>query len=73
MLKHSRVNRFKVGIDYGEQLKLMITDDGAGMEPTSKTGEHYGLGNMARRAGDINASYDLRTAVGEGVAIAVEL
>jgi signal transduction histidine kinase len=73
MLKYAKAGRFEVNVESGQSFKLLISDDGVGMDkPLEKQG-HYGMQNMKKRAESIGASFEIKTAPGKGVQIGVEL
>ena len=53
--------------------RIEVTDDGVGFQPAGATSSGRGLGNMAARARRVGATYDIATAPGRGVRIAIEL
>jgi signal transduction histidine kinase/ligand-binding sensor domain-containing protein len=71
---HSRGGRLDVGLSYGHDLTLRVTDDGVGMELTmaerGKDG-HFGLRGMRERATRIGATLSVTSAPGAGTAIVV--
>lgn len=73
MLKYAKAERFEVIVESGESFILLISDDGVGMDkPLEKQG-HYGMQNMKKRAQDIGADFEIKTAPGKGVQIRIEL
>jgi signal transduction histidine kinase/ligand-binding sensor domain-containing protein len=69
---HSRANRIDVAIEYGRDLMLRISDNGAGIDAavieTGKDG-HFGLRGMRERAERIGAMFTLASGPGTGTAI----
>jgi signal transduction histidine kinase len=58
----------------GDELRLEITDDGRGFDPTRAPARgHHGLANMRTRAEALRATYDLGSAPGGGTRIIVTL
>ena len=72
--KHSAATRAIVQWQvHGDEMLLRIADDGRGFDPQRPRPGHFGLGNMASRAREINARYSLISAAGEGTELRIEL
>ncbi len=72
-LKHSRATEIKVQIkQVKDHLQFEIMDNGIGFEP-SKVELGNGLGNMKKRAHEIDAKIDIHSKKNEGTAISVQL
>lgn len=73
-LKHSKANRITVGLRNGDGVfHLYIRDNGIGFEGKESTlHEHYGLGNMNKRAEEIKSPLRIDSKPGEGTLIAVD-
>jgi ligand-binding sensor domain-containing protein/two-component sensor histidine kinase len=72
--KHSGAGRITVHLHYRERdFRMTIVDDGAGFDPAEakKKVGHFGVDSMAVRARQAGAEFQLDTAPGKGVAIAV--
>jgi signal transduction histidine kinase len=69
---HSRAGRINVAIEYGRDLTLRISDNGAGIDAavveTGKEG-HFGLRGMRERAERIGATFTLVSGPETGTAI----
>jgi signal transduction histidine kinase len=71
--KYADATNFEIEIRRSaEILRILIRDNGKGLEPGSK-GRGNGLLNMEERAGMIGAGFELTSAPSEGVQITVEL
>jgi signal transduction histidine kinase/ligand-binding sensor domain-containing protein len=69
---HSRANRIEVRLEYGSDLKLLLRDNGVGIEAAVLEGGrdgHFGLRGMQERAERIRAKLTFVSALGEGTAI----
>jgi signal transduction histidine kinase len=71
--RHSRAKHITVEVSYLEnQLRLLITDDGCGINPEvlqSGRDGHWGLSGMRERAERIKASLKLRSRIGSGTEV----
>jgi signal transduction histidine kinase len=54
-------------------MRIEVTDDGIGFDPSGANPDGHGLANMAARAQQIGAAYHLDATPGQGVRVAVEL
>jgi signal transduction histidine kinase len=61
--RHAGAGRVSVAVTAGSELKLVVTDDGDGME---ETGRRSGLGNLADRAAELGGTLRLEAAEGGG-------
>ena len=67
-LKHARAGRITIGLERaGDELRLEVTDDGAGLPAEHSSG--VGLGLMRHRASLIGATLTIDSTRGKGVAI----
>ena len=66
VVKHSKASKAAVILRLGEQVRLSITDNGAGFDPAIVTADHLGLKIMCERADAIGATFSLYSAPGEG-------
>ena len=75
-LKYSHAGNISLVLNEGEQLSLIIKDNGVGMNLSEKTsnpdtGGGYGLGNMENRVKLMGGTFTLKTAKDEGVEISI--
>ena len=69
---HSQASRIEVGLEYGHDITLQISDNGVGIDATViETGKegHFGLRGMRERAERIGAKFTLAGGPGTGTAI----
>jgi ligand-binding sensor domain-containing protein/signal transduction histidine kinase len=69
--RHSRAAN--VGIDvelHGDELRLLVKDDGVGFDPRAEHAGH-GLGSLAERARNLGAQLSIESAPGRGAAISL--
>jgi protein-histidine pros-kinase len=52
-----------------ERIELLVADDGAGFEPTTVGGSHFGLRGMRERAALLGATLEVRTGPGLGTEV----
>ncbi|NJC98871.1 MAG: PAS domain S-box protein [Anaerolineae bacterium] len=73
--KHAQASRVSIVIGWGDGcLNLTITDDGKGFNPFEVPyGSHYGLKFMKERAGLLNGSLNVHSAVGSGTRLVIEV
>ncbi|MGD8406783.1 MAG: PAS domain S-box protein, partial [Anaerolineales bacterium] len=71
VVKHSKASQAAVMLRLGEQVRLSITDDGAGFDPSSVTADHLGLKIMCERSDAIGAKFNLYSEPGEGTQVTV--
>jgi signal transduction histidine kinase len=73
-VRHAAATRIEVQLIYqAARVSLRVEDDGRGFDPSRNGAEgHYGLQGMQERAGEINATLELRSAPGEGTLVSVE-
>jgi signal transduction histidine kinase len=55
------------------ELRISVTDDGAGFDMSAPHPGHLGLGTMAERATTIGAALELDSATGAGTRVTVRL
>ena len=74
-LKHGKkTSRLHLDIvSYNDACTISLQDDGAGFEPASVQGEHYGLRNMHFRAKEAGFNVKVMSKPGAGTTIAVSL
>ena len=72
-LKHSGCRKITISfLKENDYLKITATDDGRGFD-TNATSYGIGLQNMRRRAGQINATYEMNSEAGKGTSIILQL
>lgn len=74
--KHAQASEVKVKVQNERDFSLTVTDDGEGfnMDKVHEKGEaHVGLRIMQERAERLAAKFDIKSQVGEGTTIALEL
>jgi two-component system sensor histidine kinase UhpB len=76
--KHSQAKKIQIRINFTEnKLKIKITDDGIGFDPKKlhSLPRHQGLGlmNMAERTESIGGHFSIKSKIGKGTEIAVEV
>jgi signal transduction histidine kinase len=73
-VRHAAAARIEVQLIYqAARVSLRVEDDGRGFDPSKNGAEgHYGLQGMQERAGEIDATLELRSAPGEGTLVSVE-
>ncbi|MGZ3837191.1 MAG: PAS domain S-box protein [Flavisolibacter sp.] len=71
--QHAGASSVRVSIEpEGDEICLMIRDDGKGFEPGQET-EKQGLVDMRKRAASLNGSLHVKTAPGKGTCICVRI
>ncbi len=74
VVKHAVANEARVELDWdGGGVRLLVTDDGVGFDPTTVPHHHLGLTGMAARAQRIGARFACRSERNRGTAIEVLL
>lgn len=71
--QHAGAHRVVIDLCDQPEIHLTITDDGAGFDPSTVEGDHFGLKIMAERAKDLGAGLEVESARGRGTTIAVKL
>lgn len=76
--KHSQARKVQIKIDVnGNRLVMKIRDDGVGFDPNNlhKPPGHQGLGlmNMAERTDSLNGLFSVRSKIGKGTNVTVEV
>jgi len=61
--KHARASRADVTVEAGDDVVLLVKDDGAGLKQTTR---RSGLSNLADRAGELGGTFRADTAGGGG-------
>ena len=73
VLKHAQASAVDVELGFEPgSVRLSVRDDGDGFE-THEPNRGYGLGNMRRRAKELDGSFELSSAPGRGTSITVAL
>jgi len=74
-IRHARPRSIRVALEYSRRaLTLRISDDGVGFDPETRAKPgHWGLKNMAERAGQIRAKYKITSAGESGTEVEVRL
>jgi ligand-binding sensor domain-containing protein len=73
-VRHAAATRIDVQLIYqAARVSLRVEDDGHGFDPSRNGAQgHYGIQGMQERAGEIDATLELRSAPGEGTLVSVE-
>ena len=71
VVKHSKASQAAVMLRLGEQVRLSITDNGTGFDPSTITADHLGLKIMCERSDAIGAKFNLYSEPGEGAQVTV--
>jgi signal transduction histidine kinase len=72
--KYSEAKKVSVKMFYQDQtLRLEITDNGKGFEPSTVKGAGNGLKNMERRAMELDGTLNITSKVGKGTKVLLEL
>lgn len=72
IVKHAGAGRVHIGVQKrGDQLSMIIQDDGAGFNPNDVTPTSLGIGIMHERASDIGADIEITSVRGAGTRVAV--
>lgn len=72
-LKYAQAKSVKLSISQQENgWEVTISDDGRGFDLASAKGG-YGLGNMERRAGQMGAAFELKTELGVGTVVIIQM
>lgn len=76
MMKHAQASQAVIHLfEDGENVCLVVKDDGAGFEPASGSDSHnqHGLGIMRERTEALHGRLEIQTKAGEGTAVRVYL
>lgn len=71
VVKHARANQAIVTLRCGESVRLTMSDNGAGFDPSTVTADHLGLRIMRERAEAIGAKLSIYSEPGEGTQVSV--
>jgi PAS domain S-box-containing protein len=69
VVKHSKASQAVVALRLGDQVRLGITDNGTGFDPSSVTADHLGLKIMRERSEAVGANFNLYSEPGEGTQV----
>lgn len=73
-LRHAHARQTRISLqNHPEYLRLEITDDGVGFDPQARQKNGHGLRNIASRAQELDARYEIFSQPGQGTQIWVEL
>ena len=69
-LKHAQASEIIISLDLNEQVvMLQVEDNGAGFDPTTRTGKSLGLNSMEYRARTIKGDFEIKSAIGHGTIV----
>jgi len=75
--RHSNAKLIEAVVEYGDEcLRLVVRDDGAGIEPAAlrrAEGVHWGLAGIGERAQRIGAKLEIASAAGAGTEVDVKI
>jgi signal transduction histidine kinase/ligand-binding sensor domain-containing protein len=71
IIKHSRATQAVVTLAMADTVRLTVSDNGAGFDPSIVTPDHIGLRIMRERAESIGAQFRIDSQPGEGTQISV--
>jgi PAS domain S-box-containing protein len=71
VVKHSQATQAAIMLRLDRQVRLNITDNGMGFDPSAVTADHLGLKIMCERSDAIGAKFNLYSEPGEGSQITV--
>ncbi|MEJ2764208.1 nitrate/nitrite two-component system sensor histidine kinase NarQ [Photobacterium sp. MCCC 1A19761] len=71
-IKHAEADEITVHCAQdGEQVNILITDDGQGFDPADEKRNHYGLAIMIERASRLHGELSIHTTLGAGCKVAL--
>jgi signal transduction histidine kinase len=74
VVRHARAGTATISVTaQAAGLRVAVSDDGAGFDPSSKHPGHLGLSTMAERAAAIGAELAISSAPGDGTTVALSL
>ncbi len=74
VIKHAGAHHVRLRLALpGERLELTISDDGRGLADAEGSARGNGLPNMRYRVSELNGSFDLRSAPGQGTEIRIDV
>ena len=70
-LRHANATRVRVVFEWGDRLVIRVEDNGRGFEmpAVAREEDHYGLGNLARRAAALGGISAVESAPGRGTRV----
>jgi signal transduction histidine kinase len=71
VVKHAKATQAAVRLELEDQVRLSVTDNGAGFDPAAVPPDHLGLQILRERAEAIGASLTILSRPGEGTCISV--
>lgn len=72
--RHAAATRIDVRVDHGEgSLRIVVRDNGRGLDPDPRQPGHYGLRSMRERAEALGGSFAIQNAAEGGVQVRVAL
>ena len=71
VVKHAKATQVVVTLRMGEQVRLVVADNGSGFDTSSVLLDHFGLQIMRERADSIGAQFSIYSEVDEGTQISV--
>jgi len=70
--KHSKATMLTITVEIsGDQLRLVIEDNGSGFDPATAAGQGNGLGNMHARAQAVNGTLAVDSRPGQGTRVVI--
>jgi two-component system NarL family sensor kinase len=74
-VRHGHPSRLSVAVEHlGSKVRLSVEDDGAGFDPHEASGgEHIGLRSMRDLAREAGGTLDIRSSVGQGTRVRLEV
>ncbi len=73
-IKHSSCKRIKIDVTQREEMiEIRYSDDGVGFDSERLSECGLGLSNISSRINTINGTFELKSAIGEGMSAAVEV
>jgi signal transduction histidine kinase len=72
--KHARASSVTVAVtDLGDEVQLLISDDGTGFDPLIPRRGHLGMRTMRERAGHVGGTFELTTQPGAGTTVTIRV
>jgi len=74
-VRHGQADRISIELGLSEMgSRLVVADDGIGFDPARQVGDgHHGLANMRARAAAVGGRLEIRSALGSGTKVIVDL